>query len=174
MELEERVRLAKKGDENVFYELIQERKKTLYITAYTYVKNQQDALDIVHDTVLKAYIGIKKLKEPRFFNTWLTRILINCSIDHLRKNKKTEVLDENTNSRLAVNIDSSEESLDLYNAITKLNEKCKIVVTLKYFQNLTLEEISQVLDYPLGTVKSTLHKALKELRLELAEEGDLY
>jgi RNA polymerase sigma-70 factor, ECF subfamily len=174
LELEERVRLAKKGDENVFYELIEERKKTLYITAYTYVKNQQDALDIVHDTVLKAYIGIKKLKEPRFFNTWLTRILINCSIDHLRKNKKTEVLDENTNSRLAVNIDSSEESLDLYNAITKLNEKCKIVVTLKYFQNLTLEEISQVLDYPLGTVKSTLHKALKELRLELSEEGDLY
>lgn len=172
MELEEKIRLAKKGDDNVFYEIIEERKKILYITAYTYVKNQEDALDIVHDAVLKAYVGIKKLKEPRFFNTWLTRILINCAIDHIRKNKKTEVLDENTDSGFTVSIGPREETMDLYNAISRLNEKCKTVVILKYFQNLTIEEISQVLDYPIGTVKSNLHRALKELRLELAEEGD--
>jgi RNA polymerase sigma-70 factor (ECF subfamily) len=172
LDLHEKVRLAKNGDDNAFYDLINERKETLYITAYTYVKNKEDALDIVHDTVLKAYTSIKKLKEPHFFNTWLTRILINCSIDFIRKNKKIVSLDENTNLYASVNQDFREDALDLYNSISKLNEKSKTIVILKYFQNMTLVEISEMLNYPLGTVKSNLHKALKELRIDLIEEGD--
>jgi RNA polymerase sigma-70 factor (ECF subfamily) len=173
LELNEKVKLAQKGDDNVFYELMDERKKTLYITAYTYVKNKDDALDIVHDTVLKAYTNIKKLKEPQFFNTWLTRILINCSIDFIRKNKKVVSLAETTSLHAAINQDFNEQSLDLFNAISKLNEKSKTIVILKYFQDMTLTEIADMLNSPLGTVKTNLHKALKELRIELREEGEL-
>jgi RNA polymerase sigma-70 factor (ECF subfamily) len=173
LELKEKVKLAQKGDDNVFYELMDERKKTLYITAYTYVKNKDDALDIVHDTVLKAYTNIKKLKEPQFFNTWLTRILINCSIDFIRKNNKVVSLEETTSLQAAINQDFNEQSIDLFNAISKLNEKSKTIVILKYFQDMTLTEIADMLKSPLGTVKSNLHKALKELRVELREEGEL-
>ena len=167
MELEEKVIKAKKGDDNAFYELINERKEILYKTAFTYVKNKEDALDIVHNTVYKAYISIGKLKEPKFFNTWLTRILINSSLDVIRKNKKTvEFQDKICNESDATKIDS-EEIMDLYNAVDKLNEKCKTIVILKYFQGMTLSEIAEVLQCPLGTVKTNLHKALQELRVDL-------
>ena len=82
------VKSARLGNDDAFYELIQQRKELLYRTAYAYVKNQEDALDIVSDTVYKAYRSLRKLKEPAFFNAWLTRILINCSLDHLKKQKR--------------------------------------------------------------------------------------
>ena len=63
-----KIKLAQKGDDNAFYELISERKDQLYKTAFAYVKNKEEALDIVSDTVYKAYISIKNLKEPSFFN----------------------------------------------------------------------------------------------------------
>lgn len=170
MELQEKVLLAKKGDDNAFHELISERKEILYKTAFTYVKNKEDALDIVHETVYKAYISIKKLKEPKFFNTWLTRILINCSLDHIRKNKKVVPMEDIASEKEAVPEKNREEILDLYNAVDKLEDKYKTVVILKYFHDMTLTEISEVLESPLGTVKTYLHKALSELRLELREE----
>jgi len=76
---------ARRGNDDAFYQLIEQRKHLLYRTAYAYVKNREDAMDIVGDTVYKAYKSLRKLKEPAFFNTWLTRILINCCLDHLKK-----------------------------------------------------------------------------------------
>lgn len=170
MSIDEIVVLAQKGDDNAFYELISLKKEILYKTAYTYVKNREDALDIVQEVVCKAYISIKKLKEPKFFNTWIIRILINCCLDFLKKNKKTiELIDNITEDKEAVN-ENKEEIIDLYNSLDKLNEKYKTIVILKYFQGLTLQEIADVLNYPLGTAKTYLHKALVQLRLELKED----
>lgn len=171
LDLEEKVIRAKKGDDNAFYELINERKDVLYKTAFTYVKNKEDALDIVHNTVCKAYISIKKLKEPKFFNTWLMRILINCSLDVIRKNKKIKEVEfhQNAVSEIYSVKEDKEEIIDLYNAMDNLNEKYKTIVILKYFQGMTLVEISEILECPLGTVKTNLHKALQELRVNLEE-----
>lgn len=94
MDIENLVRLAQKGEDNAFYELISLNKEKMYVTAYAYVNNKEDALDIVQESVYKAYTSIKKLKEPKFFNTWITRIVINCSIDLVRKNKKLKVSKE--------------------------------------------------------------------------------
>ena len=69
MDTEEKVRLARKGDDNAFYELMSQRKNQLYKTAFAYVKSREDALDIVSDTVYKAYISLASLKNPEFFNT---------------------------------------------------------------------------------------------------------
>ena len=74
MNLEEKVKKAQKGDDNAFYELISEKKEVLYKLAYTYVKNKDDALDIIQETIYKAYMSINKLKEPKFFNTYITTI----------------------------------------------------------------------------------------------------
>lgn len=173
MDINEKVKLAKRGDDNAFYELINERKAMLYKTAYLYVKNKEDAMDIVSDTVFKAYISIKKLKQPEFFNTWLTRILINNSLDFIKKSKKVVSLEENQsfNENDNLNIhENKEDVLDLHKAVDKLNDKYKTIVILKYFQDMTLNEIAEVLKCPLGTVKTHLNKALKELRIELVEE----
>ncbi|MDP4178316.1 MAG: sigma-70 family RNA polymerase sigma factor [Bacillota bacterium] len=173
MDINEKVKLAKKGDDNAFYELINERKAMLYKTAFLYVKNKEDAMDIVSDTVFKAYISIKKLKQPEFFNTWLTRILINNSLDFIKKNKKVVSLEENKSFHENDNLnthENKEDVLDLHKAVDKLDDKYKTIVILKYFQDMTLNEIAEVLKCPLGTVKTYLNKALKELRIELIEE----
>jgi RNA polymerase sigma-70 factor (ECF subfamily) len=161
---------AIKGDDNAFYELIQERKATLYKTAYAYVKNKDDAMDIIGETVYRAYISIGKLREPDFFNTWLTRILINSSIDYIKKNKKVIPSGDEINTSKVDNICNSEINMDLYNAIDKLQPKFKTIIILKYFQDLTIPQIADILQYPVGTVKTYLNKALKELRIDLKEE----
>jgi RNA polymerase sigma-70 factor (ECF subfamily) len=165
-----KIELAQKGDDNAFYELISERKVQLYKTAYAYVKNKEDALDIVSDTVCKAYVSIKKLKEPRFFNTWLTRILINTSLDCINKNNKNVSFQENTDSDMGLISKDDDQIIDLKVAVDKLQGKYKTIVILKYFQDMTLMEIAKILECPLGTVKTNLHKALGELRLDLKEE----
>lgn len=173
MELREQVEKAKQGDETAFCRLIDRRKADLYTVAYCYVKNKEDALDLVSETVYKAFISLPGLKHPEHFNTWLTRILINCSLDHLKKSKRTFALEEaeqQAGLREPISLSTDEETrLDLLRALDKLDEKLKTVVILKYFQDLTLEEVSRVLKCPVGTVKTYLHRALKILRLELKE-----
>jgi len=165
-----KIKLAQKGDDNAFYELLSQRKSQLYKTAFAYVKNKEDALDIVSDTVYKAYISIKKLKEPSFFDTWLTRILINTSLDCINKNSRVITLNENVSSTIGIITKDDDQIIDLKVAVDKLNGEYKTIVILKYFQDMTLVEIAKILQCPLGTVKTRLHKALGELRLDLKEE----
>ena len=165
-----KIKLAQKGDDNAFYELLSQRKSQLYKTAFAYVKNKEEAMDIVSDTVYKAYISIKKLKEPSFFDTWLTRILINTSLDSISKNSRVITLDENVSSNIGIILKDNEQIIDLKVAVDKLQVEYKTIVILKYFQDMTLVEIAKILQCPLGTVKTRLHKALGELRLDLKEE----
>ena len=167
---DKKIKLAQKGDDNAFYELISERKAQLYKTAFTYVKNKEDALDIVSETVYKAYISINKLKEPSLFNTWLTRILINTSLDSINKSSKVVPFEENVSSDIGLILKDDEQIMDLRVAVDKLQGEYKTIVILKYFQDMTLVEIAKVLQCPLGTVKTRLHKALGVLRLDLKEE----
>ena len=170
MDNDKKIKLAQKGDDNAFYELISERKAQLYKTAFTYVKNKEDALDIVSETVYKAYISINKLKEPSLFNTWLTRILINTSLDSINKSSKVVPFEENVSSDIGLILKDDEQIMDLRVAVDKLQGEYKTIVILKYFQDMTLVEIAKVLQCPLGTVKTRLHKALGVLRLDLKEE----
>lgn len=164
MQTEEKVIMAKKGDDNTFYDLIQQRKEMLYRTAYLYVKNDQDALDIVGETVYKAYLSIKNLKHPGYFNTWITRILINCALNHIKKTKKELPLEEPLYKTRPAASGDREAIIDLYSALDQLNDRYKTVIIFKYFQDMTLSQIAEVMQHPLGTVKTYLHKALKELR----------
>lgn len=164
------IRLAQKGDDNAFYELLSERKSQLYKTAFAYVKNKEEAMDIVSETVYKAYISIKKLKEPSLFNTWLTRILINTSLDSINKSSRVVSFEENVSPDTLLVLNEDEGIIDLKVAVDRLHGKYKTIVILKYFQDMTLVEIAKVLQCPLGTAKTMLHKALGELRLDLKEE----
>ena len=170
MDTNGKIKLAQKGDDNAFYELINERKGQLYKTAFAYVKNKEDAMDIVSDTVYKSYMAIKNLKEPSLFNTWLTRILINTSIDCIKKSSRAVSFKENVSSEICETTKDDDQLIDLKAAVDNLHENYKTIVILKYFQDMTLTEIANTLQCPLGTVKTNLHKALKELRVDLKEE----
>lgn len=171
MEVEELAIKAKNGDENAFCELMQMNKEVLYKTAYTYTKNQHDALEILDSTVYKAYVSIKKLKDTQYFNTWIMRILINNCINYLNKKKRIVFFKENVDiHERPEHINNREEVLDLYDAIDNLDGKLKMIIILRYFQDLTVPQIAEIMDYPLGTVKTYIHKALKQLRIKLEVE----
>ncbi len=168
---------ACKGDKNAFSELIQERKSDIYRIAYTYVKNEEEALEILHDTVYKALISVRKLKNVDCFNAWLSRIIVTCSLDFIKKRKKAIWSELYINGQEeAENIpdetadyDDVVSSLDIMSAIDRLDLNSKTIIMLKYFQDFTLVQISEILACPLGTIKTRLNRALKTLKVELEE-----
>lgn len=159
------VKRAIKGDENAFEQLMNNCKEKLYRTAFAYVKNEEQALDIVQETVYKAYVSIGKLREPKYFNTWMTRILINNALTYIKKNNNIVYLEQ----KELINVVGTEEydqneKMYIWQAIDSLEAKHRDVIILKYFDDLTITEIAKTLDYPVGTVKTYLNKGLVKLR----------
>lgn len=166
------IKLAKKamhGNVNAYGQLIEMHKLYLYRTAYLYAKNEDAALDIVSECVVKAFSSIKTMKEPRYFKTWLTRILINASRDYFRNHKEQVPYDDLPLSAPEGEV-SLEEKWDLYAAIDILPEKYRNVILLKYFDDLKVSEISDILDIPEGSVKAYLSRGREELRKYLKED----
>ncbi|BDS16340.1 DNA-directed RNA polymerase sigma-70 factor [Clostridium perfringens] len=169
------IRLIKesmKGNKESFGILIKNNKEYLYKMAFLYVKDEQDALEVIHETVYRAFLNIEKLKKAKFFNTWITRILINVSIDFLKKKGKNEMLDESTPIRKEKCEISTEEKLDLYNAIDLLNDNYKTVIIMMYFNDMKIKDISKVMEIPENTVKTYLRRAKQALG-EVLKEGYL-
>lgn len=83
---------ARKGNETAFLELFQEYENDIYRTAFMYVKNQDDALDVVQETAYRSFKAIKSLKEPKYFKTWLLKIAITSALELLRKRKKVVLM----------------------------------------------------------------------------------
>ncbi|MEN8077314.1 sigma-70 family RNA polymerase sigma factor [Clostridioides difficile] len=162
------VEQAIKGDKDAFINIIKVNKEYLYKTAYMYVKDDLKALEILQETITRGYTGINKLKEPSFFKTWITRILINVAIDTVRRESKIIDIDETVCIEVSKSI-SIEERLDLYNAVDLLRDKYKTIVIMKYFNDMKIQDISILMDIPENTVKTYLNRAKKELRSILRE-----
>ena len=166
------VKKAIKGDSKAFTELMKVHKASLYKIAYSYVKDEQKALDILQETTYKGLLNINKLSEPQFFKTWITKVLINVAIDYSKKEDKIVYIEEEANIVEKAKEISIEEKLDLYDAIDSLREQYKMVIILKYFNDMTIEEISQNMDIPINTVKSHMRRAKKQLK-EILMEGEI-
>lgn len=166
------IKESMKGNKESFGILIKNNKEYLYKMAFLYVKDEQDALEVIHETVYRAFLNIEKLKKAKFFNTWITRILINVSIDFLKKKGKNEMLDESTPIRKERCEISTEEKLDLYNAIDLLNDNYKTVIIMMYFNDMKIKDISKVMEIPENTVKTYLRRAKQALG-EILKEGYL-
>jgi RNA polymerase sigma-70 factor (ECF subfamily) len=159
---------AYKVDDDVLQRLIEVDKQRLYRIAYIYVKNEDDALEIVQEAVYKAFLNIKKLKEPEFFNTWITKIIVNSSLDYIKKrNRLIYIVEE---KELKKNAIEDMEYIDLYKAVDNLDGLYKTVIILKYFEDLKIKNIAKVLDITESNVKNYIHKALKQLRVDLKED----
>lgn len=166
---EDLVKLAQKGDDEAFYELISSHKDKLYNIAYCYLKNEQDALEAVQEITCRAYVTLDKLKEPKYFSTWLTRIIINYCTDEQKRKNRVILIQEDS---VIHNDDNYEDSLVLQSAIEELEPKYKKVIILKYFQDMTLASIAKVMDYPEGTIKTWNYRALKQLKELLSRGGN--
>ena len=166
------IKESMKGNKESFGILIKNNKEYLYKMAFLYVKDEQDALEVIHETVYRAFLNIEKLKKAKFFNTWITRILINVSIDFLKKKGKNEMLDESTPIRKERCEISTEEKLDLYNSIDLLNDNYKTVIIMMYFNDMKIKDISKVMEIPENTVKTYLRRAKQALG-EILKEGYL-
>ena len=109
--------------------LLEEEKEKFYCIAYTYVKNREDALDILHNAIVKAIQKVDSLREKRFLKTWFYRILVNESISFLRKNRKLVSLDELPYDPPQPRGVDRDDCLSLYQALDRLPPKLKTVVS---------------------------------------------
>jgi len=146
-------------------EYIKTHQEQFYRIAYSYVKNQHDALDIVQTSVEKALRASDRIKEPKYLSTWFTRILINTSIDHLRKRKREVPMDEMDVWMGGVQ-EKSMDQLDLFDALDVLNPDEKSLVILRFFEDLRFQDMAKVLDMNINTVKTKTYSILKKLRME--------
>jgi RNA polymerase sigma-70 factor (ECF subfamily) len=149
-----------------FVQAVLQKRAMLYRIAFTYVKNKDDALEIVQEATYKAYISLKSLKSPQYFDTWLIRILIYCALDYIRKRKKEVLFHE---MKINNESDPADENIDLHAAMNQLNEREKTVLILRFFEDKKIEDISETLNSPISTVKSTLYRALEKLKIKLEE-----
>ncbi|MFQ3544529.1 sigma-70 family RNA polymerase sigma factor [Halobacillus rhizosphaerae] len=165
---------AIKGDEDAFEGLIRKESDKLYKTAFLYVRNKEDALDILQETIYKAFTTIHQIKKPEYFSSWLTTILIRKCYDLLNKKKKIVLTDDFTTFPVASNSSGNiEHKLDLITAISKLNYNYQTVIILFYYHDLPIRRISEAMGKPENTVKTLLHRAKRELK-QLLGGDDVY
>ncbi|MCG3088523.1 sigma-70 family RNA polymerase sigma factor [Sporosarcina cyprini] len=159
------VQRAIRGNHQAILSLIEMDEEILYRMAFTYMKNEQDTLDVMQELIYKALKKMHTVKKQEYARTWLVRVLINCCKDHLRKRQPTVPIEEHHLSGWAI-------YSDLERLLEQLSLSEQQLVYMKYFQQLKNKEIAELNQIPEGTVKSKLHYILKKLRNSAGEKED--
>lgn len=153
-------------DTGEFAVRVGEMRARLYRTAMMYMGNEHAALDALDEAVYRALRACKKLRQPEFFDTWMTRILINECCTRLRRRRNELNLDALPETAV-----EQFDALPLKEAVRSLPRELRDIVILRYFSGYTLRETAEILDMPPGTVSTRQRRALELLRLELDEGG---
>lgn len=161
--------MANKDMKKLIADHVIANKENYYRLAYSYVKNVDDALDIVQESIFKALSSISSLKEPSYIKTWFYRIVVNTSLDLLRKQKRLVLAEEETLCSFDLGDVDDYQDIDLQAALEALPINCRSIVILKYFEDLKIEEIAEILNENVNTVKTRLYKSLKVLRIKIEE-----
>ncbi|MGC8988555.1 MAG: RNA polymerase sigma factor [Verrucomicrobiia bacterium] len=178
------VRAAKQGDMAAFEELVDRHRDKLYARAFSMVRNEEEAIDLSQEAWVKAWQKLGQFKGGSSFLTWMTRIVINLCLDHLRKQKhpvslSIEQLDEETGGverqMPIVTVDPTEgltrEELHrrIDDAMGKLTHAHRTVLVLHEFEGLEYKEIAKKMGCSIGTVMSRLFYARRRLAALLAD-----
>lgn len=166
MEDNELVRRAQSGDAGAFTTLVRRHERSLYAMAYAITRSQWDAADAVQDALADAYAHIGGLRDPARFGAWVSRITANECNNVLRKRARMVPMEEPPEPQAFV-WDGPEAGLDLMRAVQELSPDHREVVALRYFRDLKVADIAEVLGCPPGTVKSRLNRALGSLEATL-------
>jgi RNA polymerase sigma-70 factor (ECF subfamily) len=148
-------------------DFVVKNKESHYRLAFSYVKNADDALDVVQESIYKAISTMDTLKTPGYLKTWFYRIIVNTAIDLLRKRKQVVAADDDTLSLYDFSTVDHYADVDLQKALENLPIQYRSVVVLRFFEDLKLEEIAVILDENVNTIKTRLYKSLKMLRIEM-------
>ncbi|MBE7721578.1 RNA polymerase sigma factor [Lacrimispora indolis] len=146
-----------------------ENQKKFYRLAFSYAQNQEDALDIVQNAVLKALDHYESLKNPDAIKTWFYRILVNESIYFLKKDKKEIASGEELGLEIPYYEQGYEPSEDLYDEINQLDTETQNIIKLRFFEEMSLKEIAEITGANLNTVKARLYRGLKLLKQNIQE-----
>lgn len=173
--MEELVRKAISGEEEAFNELIIYLQKDLYKIARMRLNCEDDINDAVQETIIQAYKNLKKVKKPKYFKTWIIKILINNCNKIYRKlhNKKIiEYEEEILDTTYSISNSESIENLDFYILIKNLDYKERITLILYYLLEFTTKEIGSVLKEPDSTIRNRISRTRKKLKT-LLEGGNV-
>jgi len=162
--------MRKKIKQKEFEKHIIEYKEKYYRVAFSYVKNKEDALDIVQESIYKALTKYDRIENVDALNTWMYRIVINTSIDFLRKIRKIEFQEIESLERNLPDVMDKYSDIDLEDAIEKLPLEQRKIVILRFFEDLKIKEIACILGENENTIKTKLYKILKNLKTSLDKE----
>lgn len=168
---EDLVKRVLQGDKDAFRDLYEKYKDKVFATVFRIVGTHEEAVDVAQDVFVKVYHDLEQFKFASKFSTWLYRVAVNFSINRVNERER--------HSRIEVGLARERDQASgirderdelVQKAIMDLNPKLRAVVVLRYLQGLSYDEIAQVLDLSIGTVKSRLHLAHEALRDVLKPE----
>lgn len=151
---------------------ILENQERFYRVAYSYTRHQEDALDVVQSAVCKSLETYESIKNEDAVRTWFYKILINECLAVLKKRKRLLLSDENPEREEAYYEKGYEQDDDLEKELDRLETDVQVIIKLRYFEELSLKEISRITGLKLNTVKTKLYRGLKQLK-ENIQEADL-
>ena len=173
------IREALDGDSSSFGELVTRHQDRLYNTMVHVVGSAEDARDVVQDAFVQAFVKLETFKSNAAFYTWLYRIAFNLGISHLRRKKPTVSIDKiqedtggepaGTDDAPGDRIEQQERADQVREALARLSEEHRSVLVLREMEDRTYEEISVILEVPVGTVRSRLHRGRTQMRDQLRE-----
>lgn len=161
------VERAQEKDAEAFVQLMELHKEGMYKVARAYLKNDADTADAMQETVLKCFEKIHTLINPRFFKTWMIRILINNCKDILQKEKNLFLLSE---EQELVAKEPAEDLTGFLQLLEQIDGKYRVVIILYYVEGYKIKEIASLLELNENTVTSQLSRARQILKKELEKE----
>lgn len=163
------VQQAQNGDADAFVQLIEGNRQNMYKVAICYVNNPDDAADVIQDTILTAFERIQDVKEPVYFKTWMTRILINKCKDFLDKRNREVVYDEMPEKAYS---DNMLEHMEYEELIRAVDTQYRDILILHYVEGFKTKEIAEVLGMKDATVRTRLRRGRENLAQVLAKRKE--
>jgi RNA polymerase sigma-70 factor (ECF subfamily) len=178
------VRQAQRGDQEAFAELVTRHQRYVYNLAYRLLRDVDEAEDLAQEAFLRAWQGLGGFRGEAKFTTWLYRIVTNLCYNRLaglRRQLFDVGLDEDDSVAMTLPpnegppaaVEAAEQRAFLHRQIAALPAKYRLVITLFYLQEFSYQEIAQVLDLPLGTVKTHLFRARERLKRQIQTSGEM-
>ena len=149
---------------------IKKYENTMYAVAYSVVKNEHDAGDAVGEAILKAYAHLDTLKNPDAFKAWILRIVHNEAVELIRKNTPTMDIEAANQVPLDDTETKRTEKMDLREAVKNLPQPYRTVITLYYYESLSMEDIASITGATALAVRKQLSRGRKRLRQMLKED----
>ena len=172
----ELVKLAQKGEARAFDVLVSRYQVRVTQLVYRYVRDSDTALDLAQEIFFKIFRNLVNFKGDSKFSSWLFRIATNDCIDHLRRLKVRkeqsldafqasgfDVADTARDRDVAATVEAADERRNVRQALEQLPDSQRTVVIMKVYQEMTFDEIAEILEQPVSTIKSRLYKALNSM-----------